>query len=131
MSDNDLLPVVEALLQCLTQQQATTVSMMTELLARQQEEHKTYLAATTSSFRISIQEVTTSLSQMAENLLLGRDSPSPSESLPMSLNEPESYAEPEIDLNDLPATASWAMEEERPTMPWQSSTPLRDSELPQ
>ena len=85
------------------------------------------------SFTTSLREVTGRLATMTELLMLGRDSPSQSESLPMNKNESESLSEPEIDLSDLPETAGWAAEEEdllQTMTPWQSSTPLIGSELP-
>ena len=82
---------------------------------------------------LGLREVTGRLATMTELLMLGRDSPSQSESLPMNKNESESLSEPEIDLSDLPETAGWAAEEEdllQTMTPWQSSTPLIGSELP-
>lgn len=79
----------------------------------------------TKEYSKTFSEVTKGVTDLAETLILGRDLPSPSESLPTSGIETPSETPPSIDLSDLPETARWAAEAEQEvltTMPWQSST---------
>lgn len=116
----------------LRDQQTETISAVTEATKTITDAGTNQMTATSASFTTAIREVTGRVSTLAEVILLGRDSQSQNENSQTNSTEQESLNEPEIDLSDLPETASWAAEEEGylppTTTPWQSSQPLNDLE---
>ena len=126
-----LLALLAWMVKCLLDQQTTTASTVEKVSERMGKAAESSVTAISSSFTTSIVEVAGRLTDLTELLMLGRDSPPPSESLPTNWNEPEPSNEPAIDLSALPDSAAWAMEEESALtqMPWQSSTQQPDSEL--
>lgn len=118
------------LVRCLRDQQQETMETITKATSTISQQATEQMASMTQAFTTATSEVTGKVSGLAETLILGRDSPSPSESLPTNSTESESWTEPEIELSDLPETARLAAEEEelvqRTEMPWQSSPQPND-----
>lgn len=111
------------LAKCLRDQQRETVKSISTATSQITTEASRQIRDMTTTFGAT----TTQVTSLAEVLMLGRDSPSSSESNSLSSSESEPPREPEIDLNALPESARWAAEEELGAqvneMPWQSSTP--------
>ena len=112
------------LAKCLRDQQRETVTAITTATKTVTSEATKQMGVNSEAFTAATSEVVGRVTDLAEVLTLGRDSPSPSESLPMSLIVSEDSRQPEIDLNDLPESARMADEEEAllTEMPWRSST---------
>ena len=130
-SDSLIIIVLLALLawvvKCLMETQETTATAV-EKATKQNESS---LKMISHSFTTSMTETVGKMVDLTEVLMLGRDSPLPSENSQTNSTDSEVSNEPEIDMNDLPESAAWALEEEMALtkMPWQSSTPPPDSEL--
>ncbi|MGB9030401.1 MAG: hypothetical protein WCC27_09795, partial [Acidobacteriaceae bacterium] len=112
------------LARCLRDQQKETVTAITTATETITREATKQMEGATQSFRTATTEVVTKVTSLAEVLTLGRDSPSPSESLPTSETPYEPSSPQEIDSRDLPEGARMAEEEEEALLtatPWQSS----------
>ena len=127
-----LCALVAYLVRCLTTQQAQTTSTIQKATEAVSEASKVQMETITETYSTTFQKMTERVTGLAEVLMLGRDSPTPSENNSTNSNESEPLREPEIDMSDLPASASWAAEEEErlqsTAMPWQLSTPPSVSE---
>jgi hypothetical protein len=121
------------MIRCLSRSQIQTKEAV-DSVARTLSDQATHsMTAMSTSYTTSLREVTQRLVGLTELWMVGRDSPTLNENSQTNSNEPATSPEPEIALSDLPESATWASEEEdllQTTMPWQSSTPLQDSELP-
>jgi hypothetical protein len=121
------------LVRCLKDQQTTTMSSVTKVTETITGQATDQMDRISMAFSTVNREAIGRVSLLAETILLGRDLPSQSESLPTSSSEEESSPDTEIDWSGLPETAQWAAEEEEllppTTMPWQSSLPHDDLEM--
>ena len=127
-----LCALVAYLVRCLTVQQSETTETISKATEAVSEASKVQMATITETYSTTFQKMTERVVGLAEVLMLGRDSPTSSETSSMNSSESEQPREQEIDLSDLPASASWAAEEEArlqsTEMPWQLSMPPSVSE---
>ena len=121
-----LIGLTAYLVRCLKDQQTTTMSSVTKVTETVTGQATDQMDRISMAFSTVNREAIGRVSLLAETILLGRDLPNQSESLPTNLNVVESLPDTEIDWSDLPETAQWAAEEEESlpltTMPWQSSS---------
>lgn len=127
-----LAALVAYLVSCLTRQQQEATETISKATQAVSEASKVQMATITETYSTTFQKMTERVTGLAEVLMLGRDSPTPNESNSTNLSESEPLREQEIDMSDLPASASWAAEEEErlqsTEMPWQLSMPPSVSE---
>jgi hypothetical protein len=127
-----LAALVAYLVSCLTRQNKEMTDSIAEATKQVSEASKVQMATITETYSTTFQKMTERVTGLAEVLMLGRDSPTPSETSSTNSNESEQPKEQEIDMSDLPASASWAAEEEErlhsTEMPWQLSMPPTVSE---
>ena len=126
LSTLSLVGIVLYLVKCLIDQQQKTMDSIQSSTQQITAAGAEQMRELTKTFATATSEVTGKVTSLAEDLILGRDSPNLNESLLMNSTEFGSLNEPEIDLSSLPETARWAAQEEEllppTTTPWQSST---------
>lgn len=123
-----LIGLVGWLVSCLVKQNREMTDSIAKATSTISQASKDQMGLMTRTYSTTFSETTKRVTDLAEVLLMGRDSPIPSESSQTDLSESESESGLPLDTNDLPETARWAMEEEaglqQTEMPWQSSKPL-------
>lgn len=127
-----LAALVAYLVSCLTRQNKEMTDSIATATKQVSEASKAQMATITETYSTTFQKMTERVTGLAEVLMLGRDSPMPNESNSTNSSESEQPREQEIDMSVLPASASWAAEEEArlqsTEMPWQLSMPPNVSE---
>lgn len=118
--------LVGYLVRCLVQQQKTMTDSISEATLTTSKTASDQMASMSQHYEKMFVQTTSRVTGLAEVLILGRDSPSPNESLQTSSTDSESLDTPPPDWSDMPETARLAAEEElvvqSTEMPWQSST---------